>query len=137
MKDFRLVAFLALTCFALTAAAADVKTQGNIVTIHPDGGQSKVVRLEVINDNIIRVRATSKDQLPQKPQSLMIVPQQAPAKGSYSIEESDETVTVKAKNVSAVDQMMKTVNISAGVGLGLVELLVLVRWLLKKKKAKE
>ena len=102
MKDFRLVAFLALTCFALTAAAADVKTQGNIVTIHPDGGQSKVIRLEVINDNIIRVRATSKDQLPQKPQSLMIVPQQAPAKGSYSIEESDETVTVKAKNVSAV-----------------------------------
>ena len=102
MKDFRLLAAFAFTCFALTAAAADVKTQGHIVTIHPDGGQSKVIRLEVINDNIIRVRATSKDQLPQKPQSLMIVPQQAPAKGSYSIEESDETVTVKAKNVSAV-----------------------------------
>ena len=102
MKDFRLLAAFAFTCFALTAAAADVKTQGHIVTIHPDGGQSKVIRLEVINDNIIRVRATSKDQLPQKPQSLIIVPQQAPAKGSYSIEENDETVTIKAKNVSAV-----------------------------------
>ena len=102
MKDFRLLAAFAFTCFALMAAAADVKTQGHIVTIHPDGGQSRVIRLEVINDNIIRVRATSKDQLPQKPQSLIIVPQQAPAKGSYSIEENDETVTIKAKNVSAV-----------------------------------
>ena len=62
-----------LGCF-LAAQAADVKTKGNIVTIRPDRGQAKVVQLEVINDNIIRVRATSKDELPVKPQSLMIVP---------------------------------------------------------------
>ena len=114
MKDFRLVAFLALTCFALTAAAADVKTQGNIVTIHPDGGQSKVVRLEVINDNIIRVRATSKDQLPQKPQSLMIVPQQAPAKGSYSIEESDETVTTRIVRLDDEARVHEIANMLSG-----------------------
>ena len=93
---------LCLLCMALTAQAADVKQQGNTVTIRPDGGQAKVIRLEVINDNIIRVRATSKDELPVKPASLMIVPQKAPAKGSYTIEESSEAVCVTAKNVRAV-----------------------------------
>ena len=87
---------------ALTAQAADVQTNGNRVLIKPDGGQAKVIKLEVINDNIIRVRATSKDELPVKPASLMIVPQQAPAKGSYSIEETDGQVSVIAKNVKAV-----------------------------------
>ena len=82
--------------------AADVKTNGNYVTICPDNGQAKVIRLEVMNDNIIRVRATSKEALPEKPASLMIVPQKAPAKGSYSVSEEGETVVVKARNVKAV-----------------------------------
>ena len=47
------------------AMAADVKTEGNGVTIIPDGGQAKVIRLEVMNGNIIRVRATSKEALPR------------------------------------------------------------------------
>ena len=84
------------------AIAADVKTKGNGVTIIPDGGQAKVIRLEVMNGNIIRVRATSKEALPQKPASLMIVPQTAPAKGSYEINEDSVNVVVKAKNVKAV-----------------------------------
>ena len=86
----------------MTMQAADVKQQGNIVTIRPDGGQAKVICLEVINDNIIRVRATPKEELPVKPASLMIVPQQAPAKGSYTIEETNEAVCVVSKNVRAV-----------------------------------
>ena len=85
-----------------TAMAASVQTNGNNVTIRPDGGQAKVISLEVMNDNIIRVRATSKDALPVKPASLMIVPQAAPAKGSYSISEDAVNVVVKAKNVKAV-----------------------------------
>ena len=84
------------------ASAAVVQTQGEQVTIRPDGGQAKVIRLEVINDNIIRVRATSEASLPQKPASLMIVPQTAPAKNSYTVSEDGETVVVKAKNVKAV-----------------------------------
>ena len=84
------------------AIAADVKTKGSGVTIIPDGGQAKVIRLEVMNGNIIRVRATSKEALPQKPASLMIVPQTAPAKGSYEINEDSVNVVVKAKNVKAV-----------------------------------
>ena len=87
---------------ALVSRAAIVDRMGHIVTIHPDGGQAKVIRLEVVNDRIIRVRATSKDDLPQKMQSLMIVPQQAPAKNSYTITETPESIEVIAKQVRAV-----------------------------------
>ena len=97
MKTSRILLTLAATAAMTTAMAADVKTNGNIVTVRPDSGQAKIVQLEVINDNIIRVRATSKDELPVKPASLMIVPQKAPAKGSYTIEEANEAVTVIAK----------------------------------------
>ena len=82
--------------------AAEVQTSGNTVTIRPDKGQAKVIRLEVMNSNIIRVRATSKDVLPEKPASLMIVPQVAPAKGSFSVSEEADNVVVKAQNVKAV-----------------------------------
>ena len=82
--------------------AAEVQTNGNTVTIRPDEGQAKVIRLEVMNDNIIRMRATSKDALPEKPASLMIVPQVAPAKGSFSVNEEGDKVVVKAQNVKAV-----------------------------------
>ena len=82
--------------------AAEVQTSGNFVTIRPDGGQAKVIRLEVMNDNIIRVRATSDEALPEKPASLMIVPQTVPAKGSYRVSDEGETVVVKARNVKAV-----------------------------------
>ena len=81
--------------------ADEVQKSGNSVTIRPDGGQAKVIRLEVINDNIIRVRATSKEALPDKPASLMIVPQAAPPK-DIDIDDDDDKVTVKAKNVKAV-----------------------------------
>ena len=106
----KLFCMMSALVLPLTMSAADVQTKGNIVTIRPDSGQAKVIQLEVINDNIIRVRATSKDELPVKPQSLMIVPQ-APYKGEVEIkkwEESEsgdiikpECVIVKAKNVQA------------------------------------
>jgi alpha-glucosidase (family GH31 glycosyl hydrolase) len=88
----------------LSVHAADVKTSGNMVTIYPDGGQAKVIQLEVMNDNIIRVRATSEDELPVKSASLMVVPQTVPQKDSYTIAEEGATIVVKAKNVKAVVQ---------------------------------
>ena len=100
MKRIFLLGSVLLT--AMTSLAADVQTSENQVTIRPDGGQAKVIRLEVMNGNIIRVRATSKDALPQKPASLMIVPQTTPPRGSYSITENDDEVIVKAANVKAV-----------------------------------
>ena len=98
-RIFNLVSALMLSS---TMMAASVQTSANNVTIRPDGGQAKVISLEVMNDNIIRVRATSKDALPVKPASLMIVPQTAPAKGSYSVTEDADNVVVKARNVKAV-----------------------------------
>ena len=98
----RFLIFVSALMLSSTMMAASVQTSANNVTIRPDGGQAKVISLEVMNDNIIRVRATSKDALPVKPASLMIVPQAAPAKGSYSVTEDADNVVVKAKNVKAV-----------------------------------
>ena len=97
----RIKIFVSALMLCSSAMAAEVQTSGNNVTIRPDGGQAKVIKLEVMNDNIIRVRATSKDALPVKPASLMIVPQVAPAKG-YTITDEGGNVVVKAKNVKAV-----------------------------------
>ena len=100
----KLLTMVSALLMAETLMAAEVQTSGNSVLIRPDGGQAKVICLEVMNDNIIRVRATSKADLPQKPASLMIVPQTAPQKGSYTMNDEGETVVVKAKNVKAVVQ---------------------------------
>ena len=100
MKKFLMMVSALLS--AGMAMAAEVQTSGNNVTIRPDGGQAKVISLEVMNENIIRVRATKEETLPQKPASLMIVPQTAPAKGSYSVTEESGNVVVKARNVKAV-----------------------------------
>ena len=92
----------AFSMTALAMAAAEVQQSGNKVTVKPDGGQAKVICLEVMNDNIIRVRATSESALPVKKPSLMIVPQIAPAPKNYTISEDEQSVIVKAKNVTAV-----------------------------------
>ena len=86
----------------MTASAADVLKQQDAVVIRPDGGQAKTIRLQVVNDNIIRVQATSKSNLPEKQKSLMIVAQKAPAKDSYTISEDGADVVVKTRNVKAV-----------------------------------
>ncbi|MBQ9356550.1 MAG: DUF4968 domain-containing protein, partial [Prevotella sp.] len=87
---------------ALTSTAAEVQTEGNRVIIRPDGGQARVVCLEVMNDHIIRVRATSESELPQKRPSLMIVPQAAPAASTYSVSDEGDNVSVTARQVKAV-----------------------------------
>ena len=97
----RLICVMSALMATTMLMADEVQKSGNSVTIRPDGGQAKVIRLEVINDNIIRVRATSKEALPDKPASLMIVPQAAPPK-DIDIDDEDDKVTVKAKNVKAV-----------------------------------
>ena len=55
----RIKILVSALAIASMSQAATVQTNGNNVTITPDGGQAKVIRLEVMNDNIIRVRATS------------------------------------------------------------------------------
>ncbi|MBP5798739.1 MAG: DUF5110 domain-containing protein [Prevotella sp.] len=100
----KLLCMLSALLLTGVSFAAELQTSGNTVTIRPDGGQAKVIRLEVMNDNIIRVRATSEVALPEKPASLMIVPQTTPAKGSYTVSDEGETVVVKTSGVKAVVQ---------------------------------
>ena len=85
-----------------TMAQAAVKTEGNFVTIdieNAQAGAARVVRLQVVNDNIVRVQATCEAQLPAKPASLMIVPQTA--KPKFTVTDNGDSYCVKAKNVTA------------------------------------
>ena len=87
---------------ASCAYAAGFVRNGNTVTIpvsSPTQDGARIVCLQVVNDNIIRVRATSEDALPEK-SSLIIVPQKA--KPQFDVTEEGATVRVKAKNVQAV-----------------------------------
>ena len=80
--------------------AADYQVKGQFITIpvqQPQTDGAKVVRLQVVTDNIIRVQATSDNQLPEK-KSLIIVPQKQ--KAAFSVTDGNK-VCVKAKNVEA------------------------------------
>ena len=90
-----------LSLMVAALMAADYTVKGNFVTIpvkEVKAGGAKVVRLQVINDNIIRVQATSEASLPQK-QSLMIVEQKAQPK--FDVRQDDGKVCVKASRVEA------------------------------------
>ncbi len=90
-----------LSLAVATLMANDYTVDGQYVTIPVENvkaGGARVVRLQVVNDNIIRVQATSKEQLPEK-QSLMIVPQTQ--KPKFSVLENDDVVSIKAANVEA------------------------------------
>ena len=85
---------------ALTLMAADYTVSGQYVTISvkdAKAGCPQVVRLQVVNDNIIRVQATSEAQLPEK-QSLIIVKQTS--KPKFTVTDGD-VLSVKAQNVEA------------------------------------
>ena len=82
MKMLRTIVTGALSMAAVLLMAADDMVNGQQVTIpvrqvKADG--PRVVRLQVVNDNIIRVQATSESQLPEK-QSLIVVNQTAKPK---------------------------------------------------------
>ena len=99
---------LCLSFLPLTVLADDYTVNGQSVTIpvqQPQADGARVVRLQVVNDNIIRVQATSEAQLPEK-QSLIIVAQTA--KPKFDVSQKDDVVTIKAAAVSA------TVNAKTG-----------------------
>ena len=100
MKISNLLSAAVLLCCCLMAQAGSVEHQGQFVVIHPDGGEARVVRLQVVNDGIIRVQATSDDRLPEKPKSLMVVEQTA--KPRFTVTQDENAVYVKAAKVTAV-----------------------------------
>ena len=101
MKQSKLLLTLFLAV-GLSASAAGVKRSGNFVTVsveQPEANGAQLVRLQVVNDNIIRVQSTAEKAFPKKHKSLMIVDQKA--KPQFSVKEEGGKVIVTAKNVRA------------------------------------
>ena len=75
MKLLRTIAAGMLSIVATTVLiAADYTVAGQFITIpvqQPQSDGAKIVRLQVVTDNIIRVQATSESQLPEKQRSCM------------------------------------------------------------------
>ncbi len=101
MKQTKLLLTLFLA-LGLSASAAGVKRSGNFVTVsveQPETNGAQLVRLQVVNDNIIRVQSTPEKAFPKKHKSLMIVNQTA--KPQFTVQEEGGKVIVIAKNVRA------------------------------------
>ena len=60
---------------------------------------ARIMRLQVINDRIIRVQASAENQLPEKKPSLIIVPQ--PEYTHFTVEQQGELVLVKTDKLTA------------------------------------
>ncbi len=61
---------------------------------------ARLLRLQVMNNRIIRVRATAENAFPDKPKSLIIVPQTF--RPHYTVSQSGDEVTLTAPEVKAV-----------------------------------
>lgn len=102
MRKPRILLSTFLLLGASVAFAGGYTDNGKGITLNlksPKAGGAHIVSLEVVNDNIIRVRATAEDAFTDK-KSLMIVEQNA--KPTYTVKEKKGVITLKAKNVSAV-----------------------------------
>ncbi|MDE7456222.1 MAG: DUF5110 domain-containing protein [Prevotella sp.] len=114
IKRFLCIGLLSMVTMAMTGA--DYKVDGQFITIpvkQEKAGDAQVVRLQVVNDNIIRVQATSDAQLPEK-QSLIIVKQTA--KPKFTVTDGEQLV-VKAAHVEArVDKQTGAVTFYDGNG---------------------
>ena len=100
MKILRAMTAGVLSMVATALLAADYTVNGQFITIpvqQPQADGAKVVRLQVVTDNIIRVQATSEAQLPEK-QSLIIVKQTVKPKFEVT---DGQMVRVKAANIEA------------------------------------
>lgn len=104
MKSLKLFTLAALFTMSLPSAAATIERHGNQILLHltPTSAQApRVVSLEVISNQVIRVRATSEDKLPKKPRSLMIVAQDKKAQPAFTTTEDGDNYYVKAEKVQA------------------------------------
>lgn len=95
-----LIGLLLVGAMTVSCASQGDDNQVLVKVENPSENGAKLVSLQVMNDYIIRVRATHEDVLPQKKPSLMVVPQDA--KPEYSVTEKDGKVIVAAKGVTAI-----------------------------------
>lgn len=103
MRSAKLFVPAILLSVSTAVQAAEFEKNGNSITVlvnDPAKNGAKMVRLQVMNDRIIRVQATCEDTFPTK-NSLMIVPQST-KQVSFDVAENQDEVRVKAKGVQAV-----------------------------------
>ena len=90
MIKLRTISLALLSVMATVMTATDYTVSGQYVTIpvkEVKEGGAQVVRLQVVNDNIIRVQATPEDRFSEK-QSLIIVRQTQTPK--FTVTDGDE-----------------------------------------------
>ena len=88
--------------FTLYAADATYQKTSDAIIIHlPEthADKTKTIRLQVINDNIIRVTAGTKQQLSER--KSLIASSVETLKGGWTIKESDKQVILQTKSIKA------------------------------------
>jgi alpha-D-xyloside xylohydrolase len=101
MNFIKVVLSVFLATGTLSALAQGFSQDGNYVTVKVQHSQQKgarQVRLQVINDKIIRVESTAESAFPQK-ESLIIVPQKAFSR--FKVSESGSDVVVATSEIKA------------------------------------
>lgn len=101
MIIFKPLTIVAALLVAIGLHAADYTVQANYVTIpikSPAPKGAKVVRLQVVNSDVVRVQATPENGFPDK-SSLIIVPQ--PVYQDFTVRQYDHEVMVKTAGVQA------------------------------------
>ncbi len=101
MKFAKNLFVIFLCAVGLAASARSYQQQGNLITVqvkHKTPTGARLVRLQVINQDIIRVEATPEAAIPRK-QSLIVVPQQPFT--DYTVSEGKTFVEVRTRNVTA------------------------------------
>lgn len=102
MKYIRTYLSTVLLLGSFMAATANVHTddKGVIITVDsPEKHGARLVKLEVVNENTIRVRATSEDSFTQK-HSLMVLPQAVFT--AYTVKNEGRNVSVQTAKTKAV-----------------------------------
>lgn len=93
-------AFLLASATMAWAAGFSKSADGITIALHnTQEGKAKVVRLQVINDKIVRVEASPESQIPQKRKSLVVVDQKAFS--DYQVSEDDKQVIITTKSLKA------------------------------------
>lgn len=100
MKSAKILISAILLACTTALSAADFVRDGNnvVININQSENGAKLLRLQVVNDNIIRVEATAEKQFPVK-SSLIIIPQTS--KPQYTVNDHGAIVEVNAKNIKA------------------------------------
>jgi len=82
---------------SMTVCAASYMRKGSYVTITPDGGNARTVRLQVISDNIIRVEQSPETVIPTKRKSLVVLPQKG--FNDFTVTDEGGFIVVKAPKI--------------------------------------